>query len=294
VKTYPVESLYFGLKAAEKAIAMYDPARSADAQKWVTRDKFFKLVSLVDDLVQKVPAAVAERTHQPDKVVPGVLVADPKAPPPPAALTPAQVATVQFFRLQAVRALAGVKTDVVFDSNRDKQRRTVLTLARVAVSDPSVVPPPSFKEVGEAVIGLTNATPTHEDLDAGVLAAVVARGVSSFVADKAAGERVGEGGPQAAHWKMSGAVMKAAFTAWDATLNSSRAKLAKEDKEMLRELAQRAIVNVFDPLSKQSDTGTVTGLDKGKIDEWYTNKVSGLKANTLFKGDANSAVELKK
>lgn len=300
VTTYPVESLYYGLKAAENAIAMYDPARSADAQKWVTKDKYFTLVSLVDDLVQKVPDAVAVKTYQPDKAGSGLLSTDPKAPPKPAILTPEQVATVQAFRLQAVRALAEVKTDVVSDSKVERQRKTVVTLARVAVGDPSITPPPSFKEVGEAVIGLANATPTNPDLDATVLGAAVARGVSLFVADKASGERGGgEGGPQATHWKLSGARMKAAFAAWDANL-SRRSKLAKADNDALRELGQLALTNVFDPLSKQSDNGVVTGLDKSKLDEEYNKKVTALAADPkvvsfpLFKSDANTKVTLKR
>jgi hypothetical protein len=294
-KTMAAEVLYAALQGAEHAIAMYDPARSADAQKWVTRDKFFALVSLVDDVVQKVPAVVAEKTFQPDKPNTGTLVTDPKAAPKPTTLTPEQVATVQAFRLQAVRALSEVKTDVVYDSKREKQRRTVLTLARVAVGDTSVVPPPTFKETGAAVIGLANATPTHEDLDAGILGAVIARGVSGFVADKASGERVGEGGPQATHWKLAGARMKAVFTAWDATLNSPRAKMAKADKDMLRELGQLAVTSVFDPLSKQSDAGVVTGLKKDAIDEWYSKKVTGLKdVAPLFKNTTDSNVTLKK
>lgn len=293
-KGYPVEALYYGLQGAEHAIAMFDPARSAAAQNWVSRDKFFLLVSHVDDVVQKMPAAVADRTYQPDKANVGVLVTDPKTPPKPAALTPEQVATVQMFRLQAVRALAEVRTDVVYDSKRENQRRTVLTLARVAVADPSVVPSPTPKEIGAAVVGLVHATPTHEDLDAGVLGAAIARGVSLFVADKAAGEKGGDTGPPSDHWKLSGAKMKAAFLAWDDALKGTKAKMAKADKEVLRDLAQTTVTNVFDPLSKQSDTGVVTGLDKGKIEEWYSKKVGELKTTELFKGAADSKLTLKK
>lgn len=309
VRTYPVEALYYGLQAAQNAIAKYDPARSTADKKWVSKDKYFALVSLVDDVVQKVPPAVAERTHQSDASTGGVLATEakdpPKEAPKSAALTPAQVATVQFFRLQAIRALAAVKTDVVYDSNKEKSRATVLTLARVAVADPSVVPPPSLREIGEAVVGLVNATPTHEDLDGTVLGAAIARGVSLFVADKGTAEK-GEGVTQVTHWKLYGARMKAALNAWDATVNGRQAKLSQEDRKQLSELAQVAITNVFEPLSKQSDTGGVSGLDKDKVESWVTARTPALEAKVtdkdkelkalrvpLFKNKADSKLSLK-
>lgn len=293
-KGLSVEMLYWALKGAEKAIAMYDPGRSAEAQKWVTRDKFFTLVSLVDEVVLKVPAVVAEKTYHPEKPNTGTLTTDPKAPPKPAGLTPEQVATVQMFRLQAVRALAEVKTDVVYDSKREKERKTLLTLAKVAVSDPSIAPPPSFKEIGEAVYGLVNATPTHDDLDGGVLGAAIARGVSDSVGEKAAAERGGETGPQAAHWKLTGARMKVALAAWEATLAAPRTRLDKAAKDDLRSLSQLAVASVYDPLSKQSDTGVVSGLKKEDIDDWYSKKVGGLTTTALFKNADDTKLTLRK
>ncbi len=70
--------------------------------------------------------------------------------------------------------------------------------------------------------------------------------------------------------------------------------MAKADKDMLRELGQLATVNVFDPLTKQSDTGVVTGLKKDTIEEWYSKKVADLKATALFKGADDSKLALKK
>lgn len=275
-----VEALYYALKGAEQAIAMYDPARSAEAQKWVTKDTYFALVSLVDDIVQKVPASVALNTYQPDQTGTGVLTTDPKAPPKtPTTLTTEQVATVQAFRLQAVRALAKVKTDVVYDSKGEAKRRPAYTLARVAMSDTTLVPPPSQREIIEAVGGLAMAAPTDPELNPLVLGVAMARGVSDFVTDKAAGG-VGEAGPQAQHWRMTGARMKAAFQAWDATV--AKSKLNKDGKAVLRELAQLAITQVFDPLSKQTDAGVVNGLKKDALDEWLSKRLPEVKAMQLF------------
>lgn len=282
-KTLAVESLYYGLKAAEQAIAMYDPARSALAQKWVNKDMFFELVALVDDVVQKVPASVAEKTYQPDQPNTGVLATDPKAPPKPAPtqLTPEQVATVQAFRLQAIRALGRVKTDVVLDGKAANKRRTAYTLARVAVGDTTLVPAPSFKEIAEAVNGLANAAPVDPDIDPLVLAVAMARGVSDFVSDKAAGGGGGESGPQSAHWRLTGARMKATFQGWDAAVNKSR--LEPAGKGVLREFSQLAVTQVFDPLSKQNDNGVVSGLKKEAVDEWLSKKLGDVKTMQLYK-----------
>ncbi len=278
----PVEALYSGLKAAEQAIAMYDPARSAIVQKWVTKDMYFELVSAVDDVVQRVPDSVAKNTFQPEQPGVGTLTTDPKAPPKPAnaQLTSEQVSTIQAFRLQAVRALARVKTDVVLDSKGERKRRPAYTLARVAVSDATLVPPPSAREVIEAVGGLATAAPTDPEIDPLVLGVAMARGVSAYVTDKAAGG-IGEAGPQVQHWKLTGARMKVTFQAWDTTVSKSR--LDKDGKALLREFAQIAITQVFDPLSKQSDSGVVNGLKKEAVDEWLTKRLPDVKAMQVFK-----------
>lgn len=277
-----VEVLYFTLKAAEQAVAMYDPARSAEAQRWVKRDVYHELVTQVESVVNSVPASVALNTHQPDQVGTGVLTTDPKTPPKPApiSLTAEQVATIQAFRLQAIRALARVKTDVVYDSKGENKRRPTFTLARVAVSDATLVPPPSPREVIEAVGGLATAAPTDPEIDPVVLGVVMARGVSVFVTDKAAGG-VGEPGPQAQLWRLTGARMKSAFLAWDTII--SKSKLDKDGKALLREFAQLAVTQVFDPLSKQTDAGVVNGLKKDAVDEWLSKRPADLKATPLFK-----------
>lgn len=282
-KGLPVESLYYALKAAEDAIAKYDPARSAVGQNWVTKNMYFDLVSLVDDVVQSVPASVAANTHQPDATGTGTLTTDPKATPTaPAQLTPEQVATVQAFRLQAVRALAQVKTDVVYDDKREKQRRTLVTLARVAVRDTSLVPIPSNREIAEAVYGLANATPTDTELDAKVLAVAMARGVSEFSTPKASSARGGDTGPQMAHWKLTGARLKSAFQAWDATA-VAKSRLDQASKTLLRNFTQMAVTQVLEPLSKQTESGTVVGIAPEEIDSWRTKQEAELKGLQLYK-----------
>ncbi|MCU0704899.1 MAG: hypothetical protein MUF18_13050 [Fimbriiglobus sp.] len=281
-KGLAVEALYYGLKAAEQGIGAYDPARSAVGQKWFTRRLYFDLVSLVDDVVQRVPASVAEKTYQPENTASPRLTTDPTAKPAVALqqLTPEQVDTIQAFRLQAVRALGRVKTDSVVDDTGEKKRRTAYTLAKVAVRDTSIVPVPSVREVAEAVLGLANASPSDLEIDPVVLAVAMARGVASFVADKAVGG--GDGKTQNMHWKITGTRLKAAFQAWDVAI-AKNAKVKAEDKALLREFEQLVVSQVFDPLVKQSDNVVDSGLNAGEVTKWANTKAAALKSLQLYR-----------
>ncbi len=268
-KDHPVEVLYYGLKAAEMALASYDPIRGA---KWVDKNAYFDLVTLVESCVQKVPDCVAEKTFVPEKPI-SVLTSDPKAKP--TGLLPEQIETMQVFRLQAIKALSKVRVDIVVNL-QTQERRTLHTLARVASQDPSLVPAVSSREAGEAVIGLVNAMPS-EAVNGDVLAAAVAKGVSAFLLPKV-GDTTTE--VQYEHWRLAGTRMKAAFANWEAMLATPQAKLSRPEKDTLIELSKRCVSKVFDPLSKQNELGTVQGLDKASIDEWLSQKIQS------FKGEA--------
>lgn len=276
----PVDVLYYTLKAAENAIAAYDPARSAEAQKWVSRDKYYALVTAVDDIVNKVPSTVALQTYLPDPLGTGTLTTDPKNPPKATAqLTAEQEATVQAFRLQAVRALAKVKTDAVFDSRNENKRRTAYTLAKIAVSDTTLVPAPSVREVIEAVGGLATAAPNDPELDPLVLVVAIARGVGEYADKKTPGQA--ETGPVAQQWKLTGTRMKITFQAWDAGVAKSR--VDKATKDLVRDLTQQVVALVFDPLSRQTETGVVNGLNVGELTGWRTKKEAEVKVMQLYK-----------
>ncbi len=274
---HPVEVLYYALNAAEGALGAYDPARGV---KWLSKTKHYELVCLVDDVVQKVPACVIEKAYIPDKPVgESILTTDPKAKPTQGSLTPEQVDVAQMFRLQAIRALAKVRTDVVINDTQDKERRPLYTLCRVAVSDPALVPAPSVKELGEAVIGLGTMVPS-EAVNADVLGLSIAKGVSDFILEKAAsGKALGEGEVQRLHWKVYGTRLKNAYANWEKDLQ--KAKLPKAAKDTLISIAQTSTTGVFDPLTKQSDKGSFTP-DKPAVDNWYTNRYNAVKAKGAF------------
>jgi hypothetical protein len=250
----------------------------------VSKDTYHQLVTLVDEVVRKVPQAVIDKTYLPDQPNTGTLTTDPKAPVKPTALTPEQVDTVQAFRLQAVRALSKVKTDIVADGKGEKTVRTLLTLTRVAASDVSVVPEPSQREIAEALLGIANAAPVDRelDLDAQVLSLAMARGVYLFVKDKTDPGEPGEGGAVISHWKLYGTKLKSAFEAWDRVISKSR--LDQTSKTVLADLSKTAVTNVFDPLSKMNESGKANGLNKAEIDGWRAKRLPDLKATALYKG----------
>lgn len=274
---HPVEVLYYALHAAEGALGAYDPARGS---KWVNKTKHYQLVCLVDDVVQKVPACVIEKAYVPDRPVgEASLTTDSKAKPVEGGLAPEQVDVIQMFRLQAIRALAKVRTDIVTNDTQDKERRPLYTLCRVAVSDPALVPAPSIKELGEAVIGLGTMVPS-DAVNADVLGLVIAKGVSDFILEKAAaGKALSEGELQRLHWKVYGTRLKNTYATWERDLQ--KAKLPKVSKDTLASIAQTSTTAVFDPLTKQSDKGSVT-LDKSAVDNWYTNRFNAVRAKGAF------------
>jgi hypothetical protein len=265
---HPVETLYYSLKAAEKALASYD----RDRPKWVSKKQYFDLVSVVEDVVVKTPACVIEKTYIPDRpFTTATLQTDPKAPKPAAALTPEQADVVRAFRLQAVRALAKVRTDIVPDENGENERRPLHTLAKVVVGDASLTPAPDFKEVGEATMGLTTLLPS-DSVNPNALGLVIAWGVGVFAQEKVASAKaLSKDAIQRTHWKVYGARMKATFAAWEKDLQTPRVKLPKADKDGLVALSQLCVTAVFDPLTRQTESGQVN-LDTQAINNWYGEK----------------------
>jgi hypothetical protein len=84
----------------------------------------------------------------------------------PDLITEDQLPVVGFVRHQAVKALAKVKFARVPGPD-GKPLYPAYTLARVALSDPNLVPPPKPAEAADAVLGLCNAAPVEEQLKGG-------------------------------------------------------------------------------------------------------------------------------
>lgn len=274
-KNLSLDVLYYSLRAAEAALGTYDK----DRIKWVTKNQCFELVSLVDEVVLKMPAAVAEKTYIPEKPATVALTTDGKPPVGAGGLTREQVEAIRAFRIRGVRALARLRTDVVKDDAGDKERRPLHTLALIALSDPSVSPPPNFKEVGEAVVGLATLLPS-DTVNANLLGMAIAKGVSDFAGVKTADNRTDADASQFTYWKVYGARMKAAFTAWEKDIQSPKVKLAPPDKATLVGLSQLCVNNVFDPLTKMTDKGQAN-INKAPVDEWLNAKLNTIQPGAV-------------
>lgn len=271
-KACPMEVLYYALRSAEKATGAYDKDL-----RWIDKDKYFELVTILDEMVLKMPACIAEKTHQPEKPATTVLATNskpaPATPPKPDAstYTREQEDAIRFYRIHVIRALAHLKTDIVKNNAGDKERRPLYTLVLVTIGDASVVPAPSFKEVGEAVIGLGTMLPS-DTTNATGLGAAIAIGVFKFAQQKQSDSVVlDKEATSLTHWKVYGARMKSTFAAWEKDLQSPKVKLAKADKDLLVGLSQLCTTDVFDPLTKQGDGATQ--VNRSQIENWYNTKV---------------------
>ena len=154
---------------------------------------------VVAELIVAIAAAIAK----PDLLV----------PPLPAGQTdPERPQVVSIIRRQAIRALAQVR----FAEYAVKSGPTLypaFTLARVAVSDPGLVPTPTQPlEVAEAVIGLCNMAPPRgqsAEQYAYAIADAVSTGILTF-----AGPRAANPSDRTIAWKGTAARMSEALKAW--------------------------------------------------------------------------------
>ncbi len=221
----PPEVLYYALKAAENLLASHDPkalfSDQASRHSLIPAD-LTALVKILEEMVVKGP-------NVSDKVAPiltdpsGMPIALPPTQPPegtvappegaapkpdtsaaPKEMTPEQLAVTRYFRRQAIRALAKVRFDTLRDA---PDVRPAYTLAKVAVSDPSLSLKASPADVAEAVIGLCGMTPTNRDIQIDGWAFAIAIGVNNFVQP-----RLTNNADKSLPWKVTAARLNLAMT----------------------------------------------------------------------------------
>ncbi len=279
-KNLSLADLYYGLRAAENCLASYDSQRSLTDKSWTSREMYFNLVQVVDSIVNKLPAVVAEKTHIPDGKRAILTTAN---QPLPTELLPEQVAAIQAFRLQAVKALARVGDGVLqTEPKADAPSQTVypiLTLSRVAVSDPAIGPQPTPLELVEAIVGLSSMK-LPETIDADMLSAVLARAALDLAAEKTADQRIidNSDSPETAlgtvPWKLSGARMEASFIAWEKVLQSPRTRINGDGKTILQELISTCNRDLFNPFAKGNR------YSKETLDIFYNTRLKAIQAKT--------------
>jgi hypothetical protein len=261
----PPEVLLWAIKAAGSLLAAPDPSAlgTPNAARHTLKDvALVPLVRALNDIVLKNPPGLAEKAATLKPVLgakppptPGApaAAADPGAPAPastlqtePAALTAEQVELIRYFRRQAIRALGEVRFDTVAEGTPN-QLRPAFTLAKVAVSDVSLNPPPNVAEVGEAVIGLSNVHPSS-NLNVDALLHVIAYGTGRFFTLKA--ERPED---KTLPWKAYAARVDGAFALLrkNAQSNPRLSPFAKQ----IGELAGIVTGDVTAPLTATNGTG---------------------------------------
>jgi hypothetical protein len=146
---------------------------------------------------------------------PGSLIGiPPKMGGTPGDIPEDQKAVVIFFRRQALKALAQVRSSTLPGPNKTTIH-PVMTLARFAVADKSLVLPPRADEVAEAVVGLANMDPPSRASERNVyavgIAEVISTGVMTF-----GGEAVANQPDKAIPWKGGAVRMLEGLNRWRA------------------------------------------------------------------------------
>jgi len=193
----PQEIKYVAYQAAANLLAAYDFADYRSRKHSISDiDKVAhsKLIRVVNDAVfAPVQLAVGGKDAKGSEA------------------TPEQLAVHGFIRREAVRALAKVRFAAVMDEETKTVMYPVHTLARVATSDPALVPPPGPAEIAEAVIGICNMAPplNPKGYNAATAAEAVAIGVRSF-----AGPRAGNPSDRSIAWRVYSARLQEALRTW--------------------------------------------------------------------------------
>lgn len=282
----PPEVLLYALRAAGNLLAAYDLSlqnSTAAANHTLPVDDLIKLVATLEGLVVKGPP-VADKTAPVTTDPSGVPITlpDPSAPPapltpapPPEAqgLTPEQVRVVQYFRREAIRALAQVRFDTVGGRGGSADARPAYTLARVAVNDVTLSLPATPQDAAEAVIGLAGMAP-GPNLSLNEYAIAMAVGLRAF-----AGPRLANDDDKSLPWKMTAARLGVALQTLKA--NAQTTPKLRTYLKPLSDLVDVAAGDIVRPLSSDAQGGTVRPT-VDRLDAWLTNHPPTDPARSLY------------
>lgn len=255
----PPEILYYALKAAEGLLGGFDVSRLGRlaAGPEAAEKTLYDLVRLLEDVIVKGPPILDHlyvETSSPK------LATDPKGP----AITPVpeQLLAIQLYRLQAIRALARLRNDVLGGKAKAAYEvRPVYTLARVAVADPAIRPEFGKKEIAEAVIGLARINPSAA-LNVDEIAYAMSYGLRGLFAVKAANAE-----DATIFWKVYAGRMNAAFQDWQANIAKNPRVTAQKVKDAVNSLAKKSADGVFTPVLNAT-TGSQNTINLTVIDDW--------------------------
>jgi hypothetical protein len=170
----PPEVKYYAYQAAGNLLAAYD------INNLETRSH-----SAPPKLVADLLTALRDAVEMPYSILPPPLGVDGK----PTSFPPDQLQVIAFIRRQAIKAL-GTARFAEFPVPKAPTVYPAFTLARVAVEDPSITPPPTPSEAAEAVIGICNLSPpkgaANAEPYAFAMSDAVATGLLTFATPRAA------------------------------------------------------------------------------------------------------------
>jgi hypothetical protein len=210
------------------------------------------------------------------------LIAHIMRPVPAAASDPEVARVVHFTRREAVRALAVVRESVIRAPNRDMLAFPALPLLKIAMGDPTMVPPPSIPEQVEALIGFCSMR-IDRDMDLG--ASVKGVHFAMMELNRKQNPDPNEPGREkTVAWKVVGARLNQVMLVW---------KTNAEDVPVIQEpkLVYDYTKMISDSLlTKFEEGGLMARPDAPTLNDWV-NRLS-TRGKLLLKNDAKSSIEL--
>lgn len=251
----PPDVLYYALRATEAFLDKYDITKPGTTD--LSNDELGELVGLLIQFVEKGPPILDQVSAS------GAFASDQPAARDAAQAT-ARAAAVRFYRLQAIRALGKARADGY--PTKTTTLRPMYTLAKVALGDPTVQPPPSVKEVGEAALGLMNMT-VGQEVNADALAYTVAAGATAHFrprADNTADKKLVD-------WRASAQRFADAAAKWEEAVSKNPA-VPEQGKTAVKNAVKAISAQLCDPLLKAN--AQKSDPDVNEMTQW----LSGLKA----------------
>lgn len=274
------EVALFALKAAENLFGTYELKRGwvheisnngkSERVPWLDEKTYVGLVQAVERYVLQPPPflhRVAGSDREFGKPI------DAKK------LTPAENDVFRYYRVPALRALGRIRQESVGGKQVDEVR-PMLTLARFAVGDPTIVPAPTSKDYAEAVIGLCSVVPDR-NLEIDDVAFAVAYGLKSFSLPRSGAVEE----DRSVLWKTTAERMRLAMNGWKDKVDKV-ARFGDKERKLVKTLLDTAILAIIDPMAKPAAGVGGSRLDVPKLDAWISANKPVDKATGVFLKDS--------
>ena len=264
----PPELVFYALKSAEGLLGGFDVSRLGRlaATPEESESVFYDLVHTLEVMVEKGPPILG-KLHVEGAAQP-TLTTDPKSQPA-SSLAADQVIALRLYRLQAIKALARLRSDTIGGKVKaGSEVRPLHMLARVAIGDPMISPAFNGKEVAEAVIGLSRVNP-GPNLNLDELAYAIASGTRAVFSPKA-----GNYEDASLPWKGTAGRLNAALQDWQTSVAK---RASAKQKEAIASLLKKANDGLFVPaLNPTTGVGGINPVKLDPLDDWLRdNKPKG-------------------